>query len=169
MLSVTAFIEIPATGWNSSRIEFLTEKWAQGFSATWIGDELGVTRNAVLGKIHRLGKSKARAVRVKPMRGPDKAPREKKAADMDRRLTQTIDKARRVPPTIIEEAEPPAEFLGLALMDLGDNNCRFPRGESPNITFCGQPIRAGSYCVACSRIAYYEPRPSRVPFMFRSW
>ena len=43
-------------GWTLDRIQILREGWAQGLSATKIANKLGhVTRNAVIGKAHRLG------------------------------------------------------------------------------------------------------------------
>ncbi len=42
--------------WTDERVERLKELWAQGLSASQIARELGgVTRNAVIGKVHRLG------------------------------------------------------------------------------------------------------------------
>lgn len=44
--------------WNDERIELLTKLWSEGQSASQIAKELGgVTRNAVIGKVHRLGLS----------------------------------------------------------------------------------------------------------------
>ena len=44
--------------WTEERVEKLKELWAQGLSASQIAKELGgVTRNAVIGKVHRLGLS----------------------------------------------------------------------------------------------------------------
>jgi GcrA cell cycle regulator len=42
------------TTWTSDRVARLKSMWAQGASATVIGDELGLTRCAVLGKVNRL-------------------------------------------------------------------------------------------------------------------
>ncbi|MEM6974051.1 MAG: GcrA family cell cycle regulator [Pseudomonadota bacterium] len=45
-------------GWTDERVEKLRELWAEGMSASKIAKELGgVTRNAVIGKVHRLGLS----------------------------------------------------------------------------------------------------------------
>ena len=45
-------------GWTEERIEMLKKLWSEGFSASQIANELGgVTRNAVIGKVHRLGLS----------------------------------------------------------------------------------------------------------------
>ncbi|MEM6676324.1 MAG: GcrA family cell cycle regulator [Pseudomonadota bacterium] len=44
--------------WTDERVEKLKELWAEGMSASKIAKELGgVTRNAVIGKVHRLGLS----------------------------------------------------------------------------------------------------------------
>ncbi|MAO00006.1 GcrA family cell cycle regulator [uncultured Roseovarius sp.] len=44
--------------WNDERVEMLKKMWGEGQSASQIAKELGgVTRNAVIGKVHRLGLS----------------------------------------------------------------------------------------------------------------
>ena len=42
-----------ASVWNDERLEKLKKFWEQGLSITQIGIRLGVTRNAVVGKVHR--------------------------------------------------------------------------------------------------------------------
>ena len=44
--------------WTDDRVELLKKLWAEGLSASQIANRLGgVTRNAVIGKVHRLGLS----------------------------------------------------------------------------------------------------------------
>ena len=44
--------------WTDDRVEVLKKMWGEGKSASQIAKELGgVTRNAVIGKVHRLGLS----------------------------------------------------------------------------------------------------------------
>ena len=44
--------------WTDERVELLKKMWGEGQSASQIAKELGgVTRNAVIGKVHRLGLS----------------------------------------------------------------------------------------------------------------
>lgn len=66
--------------WTDERIEKLTKMWEGGATASQIADELGgVSRNAVIGKAHRLG-LKARPSPVKPNEKPEKpAPAARKA------------------------------------------------------------------------------------------
>ena len=56
--------------WTDERVEVLKKLWAEGLSARQIADQLGgVTRNAVIGKVHRLGLSgRATTSRAKTMR-----------------------------------------------------------------------------------------------------
>ena len=65
--------------WTDERIKKLTKMWESGATASQIADELGsVSRNAVIGKAHRLG-LKARPSPVKPNETEAKAPAAKKA------------------------------------------------------------------------------------------
>lgn len=61
--------------WTDERVELLKKLWSEGLSASQIAAELGgVTRNAVIGKVHRLGLSgRAKAA-------PSAAPRLRKPA-----------------------------------------------------------------------------------------
>ena len=62
--------------WTEDRVEILSKLWAEGLSASQIAKQLGgVTRNAVIGKVHRLGLSG----RDKPSR-PKTATKAKPAA-----------------------------------------------------------------------------------------
>ena len=66
--------------WTDERIEQLTKMWEGGSTASQIAEELGgVSRNAVIGKAHRLG-LKARPSPVKPNEKPEPAPRAAKPA-----------------------------------------------------------------------------------------
>jgi len=53
--------------WTDERVELLKKMWGEGQSASQIAKELGgVTRNAVIGKVHRLGLSNRTAATGKP-------------------------------------------------------------------------------------------------------
>ena len=66
--------------WTEERIATLTKMWESGATASQIADELGgVSRNAVIGKAHRLG-LKSRPSPVKANEAPKAAPKAKKAA-----------------------------------------------------------------------------------------
>ena len=62
-------------GWTDERVDILKRLWLDGLSASQIAKQLGgVTRNAVIGKVHRLGLS-GRAAPSQPSRPAYKAPR----------------------------------------------------------------------------------------------
>ena len=71
--------------WNDERVDLLKKLWADGLSASQIAGELGgVTRNAVIGKVHRLSLSG----RAKPSGGAVRANRPK--APRPPRATRTV-------------------------------------------------------------------------------
>jgi GcrA cell cycle regulator len=49
-------LELPGFTWSEGRVALLKQRWAEGLSASTVAKELGpgVSRCAVLGKIHRL-------------------------------------------------------------------------------------------------------------------
>ena len=67
--------------WTDERVERLKTLWSEGLSASQIATELGaVTRNAVIGKVHRLGLSGRAKPQVQPARPQAAAPQRVKAA-----------------------------------------------------------------------------------------
>ena len=142
------------TPWTDERIDQLAAMWAAGESATRIAAELGggITKNSAIGKARRLG------LAPHVTKASSTVARTPRQANRDRGLRQSIDhRSRRKPqpPTVAKEPEPVVEFLGIRLLDIGYRQCRFPRGEGADITFCGQitaPNR--SFCPHCHRIVY---------------
>ncbi|KUP94480.1 GcrA family cell cycle regulator [Tritonibacter horizontis] len=67
--------------WTDERVELLKKMWGEGQSASQIAKELGgVTRNAVIGKVHRLGLSNRTTGGAKPAAEPKEKPAPKVAA-----------------------------------------------------------------------------------------
>lgn len=64
-------MEATETTWSDERVEKLRQLWGQGMSASEIAEALGnVTRNAVIGKAHRLGLSgRPSPIKKKPSKG----------------------------------------------------------------------------------------------------
>ncbi|RFU13424.1 GcrA cell cycle regulator [Rhodobacteraceae bacterium W635] len=68
--------------WTDERVELLKKMWGEGQSASQIAKELGgVTRNAVIGKVHRLGLSNRTAATAKPAAAETPAKSAPKPAD----------------------------------------------------------------------------------------
>jgi GcrA cell cycle regulator len=152
-------------GWTDERVETLKKLWLDGLSASQIAKHLGgVTRNAVIGKVHRLGLS-GRAAPSQPTRPAFKAPRPARPA------TTAVPVARRPAPASPERPSagtapsPPVtaivervEERGVAtVLTLGAHMCKWPIGDpsSDEFTFCGRRSDEGHpYCVEHARIAY---------------
>jgi GcrA cell cycle regulator len=147
-------------GWTDERVESLKKLWQDGLSASQIAKQLGgVTRNAVIGKVHRLGLS-GRAAPSKPARPVFKAPRPARPAAAapaaPRRMAEPVAReaaapAPATPVRYVEEAPGSATVL-----TLGAHMCKWPIGDpsSEGFTFCGRRQDEGPYCVEHARIAY---------------
>ncbi len=133
-------------GWSEDRVTTLKSLWLDGLSASQVARALGgVTRNAVIGKVHRLGLS-GRAVPSAPTcsaRPP--TPRSPRQATARRKRPATQPTLLPAPP-----ASPP-EGPGLvsSLAMLGAHACKWPIGDpkASSFSFCGRLAR-GSYCQA---------------------
>lgn len=177
--------------WTDERVETLKTMWGEGKSASQIAKELGgVTRNAVIGKVHRLGlsnratTSKATA-KEKPAVKEVAKPKAATLAD-PKSVTKTVEKALTVPPRrpIITAGQPlppqpsaneiSAEALAnvaevektakrLNLMELTERTCKWPVGDpaTDDFWFCGHPCQQGKpYCEAHVAVAF-QPMSAR--------
>lgn len=145
--------------WNDERVEALKTMWAEGKSASQIAKELGgVTRNAVIGKVHRLGLSNRAtpATAAKPAEKepkPKPAPRTKAAAEPAAEPAAEAEEPRPAPvarkpivsagqplPPQPSQSEISAETLAnlaaferkakkLDLMQLTERTCKWPIGD----------------------------------------
>ena len=139
-------------GWTDERVELLKKLWQDGLSASQIAKQLGgVTRNAVIGKVHRLGLS-GRATPSQPSRPVFRAARP--------RPTVAAAPAPRREPLIRPAAPVPSPVLDLpgtaTVLTLGAHMCKWPIGDPSmdNFTFCGRRSGEGPYCHEHSQVAY---------------
>jgi len=144
-------------GWTDERVELLKKLWQDGLSASQIAKQLGgVTRNAVIGKVHRLGLS-GRAAPSKPARTVFKAPRPARpvaaAPSAPRRIAEPAPVAAQPATPVRYVDEPPGSAT---VLTLGAHMCKWPIGDPSmdNFTFCGRRSGEGPYCMEHSQIAY---------------
>ena len=163
--------------WTDERVELLKKLWADGLSASQIAGELGgITRNAVIGKVHRLGlsgRAKAPSSSVPRQRKPRAPSMFRAPRPMMRGNTALAHQ-----PAYDYEPEPelqPIENIipigqRCTLLELDQEKCHWPIGDpgQPDFFFCGGKTNAGTpYCGYHGRVAYQPPaarrdrRPSR--------
>ncbi len=172
--------------WTDERVELLKKLWSEGLSASQIAGELGeVTRNAVIGKVHRLGlsgraKSVVAATPARPRsktraeQAPEQEPQEQQETPVvsPRPLTQGNVALAPVLEDLVEEAPVPRIVednvlpmgQGCTIMSLTEYTCRWPIGEpgSESFHFCGARSTPGvPYCAHHARIAYQPVQDRR--------
>jgi len=155
--------------WTDERVEQLKKLWADGLSASQIAKQLGgVTRNAVIGKVHRLGLS-GRATPSRPARRTAKPSRPRTTT------ASTAPAARSTPRTSPSSAAPaptpaPVEPAVLpsgdyaTVLTLRDSMCKWPIGDpaSSNFRFCGRKTGGDhTYCEAHANMAYQPSQKRR--------
>ena len=141
-----------AVEWTPERIKVLIGLWEEGLPTSEIGRRLGVTKNAVVGKVHRLGLKK----RASPIR---QAP------------TGTTQPKKVRPAPRAQQAEAPAEVQAAApravkptgdvvkLEELTSTMCCWPEGEpgTEDFHFCGRPsVPEKPYCEEHCARAYVK-------------
>jgi GcrA cell cycle regulator len=148
-------------GWTDERVTELKSLWADGFSCSQIAAKMGgITRNAVIGKVHRLGL-------VGRPRDPN-APAKPRKKQVRHNFTRTLAIINGSDPGYIE-AKPCVDIeipisQRRTLMELTHETCRWPVGDpaNPDFYFCGaKPHGDRSYCAEHCRIAYV-PKPKRI-------
>ncbi len=142
--------DLPALGWSDDRVTTLSKLWQDGVSASQIAKQLGgVTRNAVIGKIHRLGLS-GRGAPSAPTRAPRvTAPRARRTA----RIARAAARPPRLAPVCVPIPAPEGPGLIDNLVHLGAHACKWPIGDpkSAGFSFCGRRTD-GRYCEAHERV-----------------
>ncbi|MCG8272427.1 GcrA family cell cycle regulator [Aquamicrobium sp. NLF2-7] len=165
--------------WTDERVELLKKLWAEGLSASQIAAQLGgVSRNAVIGKVHRLklsgrGRTTAAPARQKKASSAPAASKPVRAAAPARSAAPTIGA------TALQvqfDAEPVARqqlrssdnvvvpiSRRLDLTQLTERTCKWPNGDplSEDFHFCGNEAgESGPYCAYHARLAF-QPASER--------
>ena len=153
--------------WTDERVELLKKLWSDGLSASQIAAELGgITRNAVIGKVHRLG------ISGRAKSASSTAPRPRKARSPMMRigrasirgntaLAHAYDLETEAEPELIENIIPIGQRR--TILELTELTCHWPVGDpgSPDFFFCGgQTVSGVPYCAYHSRVAY-QPASDR--------
>jgi GcrA cell cycle regulator len=169
--------DMSSISWTEDRVELLKKLWADGLSASQIAAEMGgVTRNAVIGKVHRLGLSgRAKSPSTgapRPRKPSTRAPshplgvRHHHAVRGNTALAPAyrpdIDPFAVIMPVAREDVVVPMSER-VTITELREAMCRWPLGDptTPEFRFCGAKSDIGTpYCLYHGRIAY-QPATDR--------
>ena len=147
--------------WTPEKVDRLKQEWEAGTSARVIADMLGTTRNAVIGKAHRL----ELPVHADGVLRSDAQP--KRAKTTPRSKTRIRKKSAR-PPNAPIPAAPPSRALTdplrIPFVDLESFHCRYPVSDRAPHFFCGHARRRKSaFCAFHHTFCYEKPRQRILP------
>jgi GcrA cell cycle regulator len=155
--------------WTDDRVELLKRLWAEGYSASQIAGQLagGVTRNAVIGKVHRLGLSgrarpqaqhqttQRRTSPIATSHRPSMRPAVIGNTALKLEVAQMPFVAPEVETEIVVESVPHGPRV--TILTLTEYTCKWPIGDpsKADFHFCGRRSETGMpYCGHHARIAY---------------
>ena len=139
-----------APTWTDERLEALKGHFASGLTCRQIAAEIGVSRNAVIGKLSRLGLTRDKPPGSEPR---SKRPRERRGRSVPRlqyeMLREVYDEAAFTDGPVVSEQR-------CSLFELDKERCRWPvNGDAEEFSFCGNTPMAGlPYCQGHTRLAY---------------
>jgi GcrA cell cycle regulator len=144
--------------WSDERVERLKALWAAGLSCSQIAHDFncGFTRNAVIGKISRLGLPMRKSSDHTHKRAH---PKRRTKFNFGTIATRSAPAADRDTYVHRETVVTPAEQR-LIFDDLVDSRCKYPHGEQLPFSFCGAKSVPGlPYCESHARACYTQPAP----------
>jgi GcrA cell cycle regulator len=179
--------------WTDERVELLRKLWNQGLSASQIAAELanGITRNAVIGKVHRLGlsgRAKTPSSQVARPRKVTRAPSHPLTHSPNRAalgayssaaagqaavrgnlaLSASAAVSPAIAPVVAYNPEPFEDVVvpmseRITIMELREATCRWPFGDpsSPEFRFCGAESPVGTPYCTFHSRIAYQPSSDR--------
>ncbi len=159
--------------WTDEMIEQLIQLWQSGLTTNDIAKELGMSKNSIVGKVHRLN------LEARP------SPIKKKEEEVTVSEEKSVKKEKNTPQQIVIEFEEQVEKIKVEkqekpenieqkpvvhthkrpvtcvkLSELDSHTCRWPIGDpkDEDFCFCGKKVRPGqTYCDEHAAIAYVKP------------
>lgn len=153
--------------WTDDMIEKLRRMWKQGLTTNEIAKNLGVSKNSIVGKVHRLNlTARPSPIKKKNEQSPEKVVEKISAHDEKSLKNSKNVKKITIEPVEIKISSAPAVSANsnkngcVPLTELDNHTCRWPLGDprDENFCFCGKKVRSGqTYCEEHAAIAYVKP------------
>lgn len=150
--------------WTDERIELLKSCFAAGLSCRQIAGEIGVSRNAVIGKLSRLNLARADGREARRSTRQDAAANGRRPKTEPRRQYQVL-KAVYGEPWPAAADEPIHSVHCCSLLELSEQRCRWPISTpgAEDFRFCGNtPFQGLPYCAGHTRLAYRPGSRQRI-------
>lgn len=156
--------------WTTEMIEGLKKMWKRGLTTNEIAKELGVSKNSIVGKVHRLNLT-SRPSPIKKKDGEDdlevvetsfEESFEQESVKTSASAPKAVNTSKEAAPEVVQlnvETELKKRRC-IQLSELDSHTCRWPIGDpkDDHFCFCGNKVRAGqTYCDEHAAIAYVKP------------
>jgi GcrA cell cycle regulator len=144
--------------WTEERVAQLKLLWGQGMSASQVSRQLGgVSRNAVIGKVHRMGlngRDRPAAPRALGGLAPNRAKSRSHGPGV-------VSIGARAPQSHAPRRRPSVDLPPTAsILELSEDACRWPTGDPQHddFGFCGRHRSGpGAYCPDHAPLAFRRP------------
>lgn len=143
--------------WTEEMVEGLRQMWLEGLTANEIAKKLGVSKNSIVGKVHRL----CLKARPSPIKKKDDEPAAE--TEVETTAAEVAEDVKPVEEVAEVEVKAPkkAHKNGhhVKLMELDSHTCRWPLGDprDEDFCFCGKKVRMGqTYCEEHANMAYVK-------------
>jgi GcrA cell cycle regulator len=149
--------------WTDERLELLKSRFAAGLTCRQIADDIGVSRNAVIGKLNRLNLTREES-RDAPRPPRKHAAKGQRRGSVPRLQYQLLQKLYAEPQPAAGD-EPIHDEHRCSLLELNAQSCRWPISTpgAADFCFCGNPPVDGlPYCAGHTRLAYRPGSRQRV-------
>jgi GcrA cell cycle regulator len=150
------FANIPT--WTTERLELLKSHFEAGLSCREIAISIGVSRNAVIGKLSRLNLTRGEANAEPRLRTTRKERASRSVPHLQYQMLRAV-----------YEGEPPVAPIAsehrCSLLELSNERCRWPISTpgAEDFCFCGNmPLDGMPYCSGHTRLAYRSGSRTRV-------
>lgn len=147
--------------WTDEAVEELKRMWDRGMTTGQIAKALNVTKNSIIGKVHRL----CLTARPSPIKKVSAKEISKSTPTVKQNKSIKTTKKDRMPAKEVSAKETvekipaalPAEEVNIPLVKLDNHTCRWPLGDprDDDFCFCGKRVKTGqTYCEEHAAVAY---------------
>jgi len=145
--------------WTDEAVEELRRMWDRGMTTGQIAKALNVTKNSIIGKVHRLCLTARPSPIKKVSEKKEKKPVASPKASKPTKVKVIQEKPAKDCRESVKEPAPLVEETNIPLVKLDNHTCRWPLGDprDDDFCFCGKRVKTGqTYCEEHASIAYVK-------------